>query len=135
MSSSENKPIVQHIFNELAQGNSRPLVEAMANDFQWTVAGQSKWSGTFKGRDAVLNQLLAPLRAQMDGRIKTVPLRFIAEDNYVVVEARGNNTTKSGKPYNNHYCFVARLADGKLREITEYMDTELVSSVLADPAA
>jgi len=134
MSSAENKQIMQNIFNELAQGNSRPLVESMADDFQWTVAGSSRWSGSFRGKDAVLNQLLAPLRAQIDGRIKTVPLRFIAEGDYVVVEARGNNTTKAGKPYNNHYCFVARLGDGKLREITEYMDTELVSSVLGDPA-
>ena len=134
MSSAENKQMMHHIFNELAQGNSRPLVESMADDFQWTVAGSSRWSGAFRGKDAVLNRLLAPLRAQIDGRIKTVPLRFIAEDDYVVVEARGNNTTKSGKPYNNHYCFVARLGDGKLREITEYMDTELVSSVLGDPA-
>jgi uncharacterized protein len=134
MSASENKQLMQHIFAELAQGNSRPLVESMADDFQWTVAGSSRWSGAFKGKDAVLNQLLGPLRAQIDGRIKTVPLRFIAEDDFVVIEARGNNTTKAGKPYNNHYCFVARIADGKLREITEYMDTELVSSVLADPA-
>jgi uncharacterized protein len=135
MSSSENKQLMQHIFGELAQGNSRPLVESMADDFQWTVAGNNRWSGTFKGRDAVLNQLLAPLRAQIDGRIKTVPLRFIAEDDFVVIEARGNNTTKSGTPYNNHYCFVARVSGGKLREITEYMDTELVTSVLGDPAA
>ena len=132
MSASENKQLMQHIFAELAQGNSRPLVESMADDFQWTVAGSSRWSGAFKGKDAVLNQLLGPLRAQIDGRIKTVPLRFIAEDDFVVIEARGNNTTKAGKPYNNHYCFVARLGDGKLREITEYMDTELVSSVLGD---
>lgn len=133
MSASENKQLMQHIFAELAQGNSRPLVESMADDFQWTVAGSSRWSGTFRGKDAVLNQLLAPLRAQIDGRIKTVPLRFIAEDDFVVIEARGNNTTKAGKPYNNQYCFVARLGDSKLREITEYMDTELVSSVLGDP--
>ena len=135
MSSSENKQLMQHIFGELAQGNSRRLVESMAEDFQWIVAGNSRWSGTFRGRDAVLNQLLAPLRAQIEGRIKTIPLRFIAEDDFVVVEARGNNITKSGDPYNNSYCFVVRLAGGKLQEITEYMDTELVSSVLKDPAA
>ena len=135
MSSSENKKLLQHIFGELALGNSRPLVENMAEDFQWTVAGKSRWSGTFRGRDAVLNQLMAPLRAQIEGRIKTVPLRFIAEDDFVVVEARGNNMTRSGTPYNNSYCFVVRVDGGKLQEITEYMDTELVSSVLKDPAA
>src|SRR4051794_11737949 len=48
MSSAENKQIMQHIFNELAQGNSLPLVESMADEFQWTVAGNNRWSGTFK---------------------------------------------------------------------------------------
>jgi len=41
--------------------------------------------------------------------------------------------TRSGKPYDNHYCYVCRLADGKLRELTEYMDTELAASALGAP--
>jgi ketosteroid isomerase-like protein len=135
MSAVENKQIVQGIFAELAQGNSRPLVESMAEDFCWTVTGNNQWSGTYKGKEAVLNQLLGQLRARIEGRIKTIAHRFIAEDDYVVVEARGNNTTKDGRPYNNAYCFVIRLSEGKLREITEYMDTELVSAVLGTSAA
>jgi uncharacterized protein len=134
MAASENKQIVQAIFAELAQGNSRPLVESMAEDFSWTVTGSNRWSGRYEGKQKVLNELLAVLRERIDGRIKTVARRFIAEGDFVVVEARGNNTTKDGRPYNNSYCFVIRLADGKLREITEYMDTELVTSVLGNSA-
>ena len=48
-----------------------------------------------------------------------------------MVEARGDNVTKAGLPYNNNYCFVFRLAGGKLAEVTEYMDTELVTAALA----
>ncbi len=59
--------------------------------------------------------------------------RFIADEDYVVVEARGRNTTKDGVPYNNVYCYVFRLADGKLQEMTEYMDTELVTAALGAP--
>ena len=135
MDAAHNKQLMQNIFQELAQGNSRPLVESMAEDFCWTVTGSNRWSGTYKGKQAVLNELLAALRQRIDGRVKTVAHRFIAEDDFVVVEARGNNTTKAGLPYNNAYCFVVRLADGKLQEITEYMDTELVSSVLGNSAA
>ena len=49
------------------------------------------------------------------------------------VEARGKVTTKSGKPYNNSYCYVCRLLDGKLVEVTEYMDTEMAAAVLGPP--
>jgi ketosteroid isomerase-like protein len=66
-------------------------------------------------------------------RITTIAHRFIAEGDHVVVEARGSNVTKAGVPYNNTYCFVFRLAGGKLAELTEYMDTELVTAVLGDP--
>ena len=32
------------------------------------------------------------------------------------------------------YCFVYRLEGGKIREVTEYLDTELVTRVLVPPA-
>jgi len=51
----------------------------------------------------------------------------------VVVEFRGRATTKAGKPYNNNYCWIYRIADGRLQELTEYLDTELVTAVLQDP--
>ena len=135
MSTVANKQMVQEIFAELAQGNSRPLVESMAENFCWTVTGSNRWSGTYKGKEAVLNDLLGQLRSRIEGRIKTVAHRFIAEGDFVVVEARGNNTTKDGRPYNNSYCFVIRLGNGKLQEMIEYMDTELVTSVLGNSAA
>ncbi|HEY4678530.1 MAG TPA: nuclear transport factor 2 family protein [Candidatus Angelobacter sp.] len=135
MTAVENKQLLQNIFAELTQGNSRPLVESMADDFRWTVIGSTKWSRSYNGKEAVLKELLAPLRSMIADRIRTIAHLFIAEGDHVVVEARGNNVTKSGLPYNNAYCFVVRLTDGQLREITEYMDTALVTSVLGDPAA
>ena len=136
MTAVENKQLLQNIFAELAQGNSRPLVESMADDCRWTVTGSTtKWSRSYNGKETVLKELLAPLRSMIADRIRTTAHHFIAEGDHVVVEARGNNVTKAGLPYNNAYCFVFRLADGKLREITEYMDTALVTSVLGDPAA
>jgi ketosteroid isomerase-like protein len=133
MTASANKQLVQHIFNELAQGNSKPLVDSMAEEFCWTIPGSTSWSGTYQGKRAVLTRLLGPLRAQMAGKMKTVPQRFIAEGDWVVVEAQGDNTTRSGLAYCNRYCFVVRLAGGQLQELTEYADTALVTQVLQAP--
>lgn len=132
MSVADNKKLLESIFSELSVGNSRPFVEAMADDFSWTVTGTTKWSKKYAGKSVVLGELFGTLTSRMDGRIKTIPDRFIAEGELVVVEAHGSNTTKSGKPYNNRYCFVFRVSDGKLKEVTEYLDTELVSSALAE---
>lgn len=74
------------------------------------------------------------LAAQFANQYASTPLRLIAEDDYVVVELQGNVMCKSGKPYNNRYCYVCRMMKGELAEITEYMDTALADAVLADPA-
>jgi uncharacterized protein len=132
MSATENKQLVQEIFAALAEGNSRPLVDAMADDFRWTVTGTTKWSKTYSGKQAVLTELFGALRSRIAGHICTIPDRIIAEDDYAVVEAHGNNTTIAGKPYNNRYCFVFRLSGRKLKEVTEYLDTELVTTTLGE---
>jgi ketosteroid isomerase-like protein len=66
-------------------------------------------------------------------RSRTVAHRFIAEGDYVIVEARGDNVTKAGQRYDNEYCFVFRLSDGKISEVKEYSDTALIDAVLGDP--
>ena len=132
MSATENKQLMQEIFAALAEGNSKPFVDTMAEDFSWTVTGNTKWSKTYAGKQAVLVELLGTLRSRIAGRIRTVGDRFIVEDDCVVVEAHGNNTTIAGKPYNNRYCFVFRLSGGRLKEVTEYLDTELVTATLGE---
>ena len=132
MGAAENKKLLQNIFEELSQGNSKPLVEGMADDFRWTVMGTTPWSRTYAGKQSVLTDLFGPLTTRISGRLKTTAHRFIAEGDFVVVEARGNNTTRSGLPYNNSYCFVFRVADSHLKEVTEYLDTDLVRTALAD---
>lgn len=128
-----NKQLMQAIFAELAQGNGKPFVAAMADDFSWIIPGRSTWSRTWRGKQAVIDELMRPLFARFASTYTNEATRFIAEDDLVVVECRGKVTTKSGKPYDNHYCYVCRLAGGQLRELTEYMDTELATTALGAP--
>ncbi|HEY6006012.1 MAG TPA: nuclear transport factor 2 family protein [Anaeromyxobacter sp.] len=133
MSATENKELLRRIFAALDEGDGRPFVEAMDDRFRWTITGSSRWSRTWDGKMAVLGELFPALRARIDGRIRTTAHRFVAEGDLVVVEARGSNRTRDGKRYDNAYCYVFRVAGGKLLELTEYMDTELAGSALGDP--
>lgn len=131
MSEPTNKQIVQDIFAGMAKGDGQLLVESMADDFRWNLAGVGgKWSRTYDGKNAVLTELFGLLSATLTGPIIATALRFIADGDFVVVEALGSSTAKNGIPYNNKYCFVFRLSGGKLREVTEYMDTELATAAL-----
>jgi ketosteroid isomerase-like protein len=132
---ASNKMYMQHIFAELAKGNRRPFAEAMADDFCWIITGSSSWARTYRGKAAVRAELLDPLFAQFADEYSNSAQRFIAEEDYVVVQCRGNVTTKKGDAYNNSYCYVIRLAGGQMRELTEYMDTALTERVLVAPAS
>jgi len=127
MGAVENKEIVRNMFAELSKGNPQGFLGKMADDVRFTVQGTTKYSGTFNSKQELLSKVLGPLSAQLEGGLTITPDNLIAEGDYVVMQARGKSNTKSGGTYNNTYCQVFRLANGKVQEVTEYLDTELVT--------
>lgn len=124
---AENKRLMQGIFSALSEGDDQPFLDAMAEGMQWHWMGSGQWSKTFDGKTAVLNELWSAVRATLRPPYKAIPQQFIADTEHVVIEATGKNSTIDGKAYNNRYCWVCRIKDGKLWELREYMDTDLVT--------
>ena len=126
MPTEENRRLMQQIFAQLAEGNAAALVESLADDVVWRVTGTTPFSKAFEGKAMLINELVGPLFSQLEEPPRMNADRFIADGDCVVVECRGKATLKNGRPYNNKYCMVFRLEDGKIKEVTEYMDTDLV---------
>jgi uncharacterized protein len=127
-----NRATITSIFEAMSRGETRPFGEAMAEDFTWRMTGTTAWSGTYTGRTEV-QQMLRTLRQQWATQYKNTPSRIFADGDYVIVEARGDVVTKTGKAYNNTYCLVIRMRDDKMVDLTEYFDTELVTAALEPP--
>jgi uncharacterized protein len=125
-----NKKLVQQHYAESANRSGTTFVDNLADDASWIVTGQYSWSHEFKGKDAILNGLMGHFRSFFAVRPRSVAFNFIAEGDYVVVEARGDNVTKAGLRYDNHYCMVWRIENGKIKQIKEYCDSALVERVL-----
>jgi ketosteroid isomerase-like protein len=125
-----NKQFVSGLFDALSTGNSRPFVEALADDVRWTVTGNTPWSKTYTSKASVLKDLLGELGARLSDRYRATAERILADGDFVVVQARGKSTTKKGMPYNNEYCFVYRVENGSIKEVTEYLDTQLTIDAL-----
>lgn len=130
---ASNRARLEHVFAETAKGNGRPFLDAFAEDAIWTVTGTTGWSKTYRGKSAILNDLIAPLRRVLAPPLRTHARRLIAEGDIVVVEARGQNLTRDGRPYENNYCYVFEFCDGQVAALTEYADTELFRSALGEP--
>lgn len=129
----DNKQRIQAIFEGLARGDARLFLDSLDEAAVWRMIGTTAWSGVYTGKAAIRSDLLAPLMAQFADRYLNTADAIIAEGDAVVVECRGNVTTKTGKRYDNTYCWVLRMRDGRIAALTEYMDTQLVATALEPP--
>jgi ketosteroid isomerase-like protein len=134
MSTDENRKLLQDIFDQMSQGNTRAMSDAMAEEFRWTFPGNWSWAGSWAPKSEVLEGLLGPLMAQFSSYRSTAD-SIVAAGDRVVVQARAHAMTKRGEPYDQTYCFIFRVADGRLAEVVEYCDTALVERVLERPSS
>jgi ketosteroid isomerase-like protein len=134
MTPTENKALIQAIMDARARRDHAPFMAAMADDFVWRITGSTAWSRAYVGKAEIRERLLKPLYAQFTAPSSIIATRILADGDFVVMECQGDAMTISGERYANTYCFVIRMADGRMREITEYMDTALVERVLKPPA-
>jgi uncharacterized protein len=126
MGAAENKEIIRQMRE--AKGLDT-ILATMADDVRWTIIGTTKYSGTMNGKQEIVDKLFKPIFAELETPGSNVVDNIVAEGDYVVVQQHGTGRkTKTGKPYNNTYCIVYKLLGGKIKEITEYCDTELITA-------
>lgn len=126
MGVAENKEVVRRMGE--AKGLDE-LLATMSDDVRWTIIGKTKYSGTMNGKQEIINKLLHPIFAELESMGSSTTENVIAEGDYVVVQSHAaGRKTKTGNPYNNTYCLVFKVGDGKIKEIVEYLDTELVTA-------
>jgi ketosteroid isomerase-like protein len=130
MSAEANKKLVQQVYADSASRSGTTFADNLADDASWIVTGQYSWSHEFRGRAAILDGLMGHFRSFFAVRPRTVAFNFIADGDYVAVEARGDNVTRTGQRYDNQYCMVFRIEDGKIKMIKEYCVSTLVERVL-----
>ena|SRR4051794_5474766 len=135
MGASDNEALVRWLYSEVSAGNPAPLVEHLAEDVEWTIIGSTPLSGVYRGRDDVVARLFGGLRAALAAPVQFSFERFVSAGDSVVMEARGHATTHDGRPYENRYCIIFDVVDGKLQRIIDYVDTELINDVLFAGAA
>ena len=130
MSAAANKKLVQQVYEDSANRSGTTFADNLADDASWIVTGQYSWSHEFRGRDAIMDGLMGHFRSFFGVRPRTVAFNFIADGDFVAVEARGDNVTKTGLRYDQQYCMVYRIENGRIKQIKEYCDSALIERVL-----
>jgi len=129
MGIAENKQVVLDFYEAGARGDMDSCFALLADDITWTNIGNTKFSGTYVGKQAIAEELLGPLFGQLKAGIASQIEQLTAEGDIVVAQTSGIAETIDGTPYNNSYCQVIRIRDGQIAAVKEYMDTALIDSV------
>lgn len=128
MQTTQRKTLIADAFKAIGAGNPAPLLALLDDEVQWTIIGNTRFSGTFDGKAEVLSKLLGPLGELIDGHLHITPENILADGDYVVVQGHGESKTTAGGTYNNVYCWVYRWSGDKIVALTEYLDTEVLTA-------
>jgi uncharacterized protein len=125
MNAVSNKLMVKSIFEAIARGERTAFSDAAHDDLIMHVMGESSWSITVKGKTKILVDYFGYVRTRLTGRNAIKPICFFADDDWVIMEAKGEMVALDGRPYQNCYCLHYRIENSKIIEMKEYMDTVL----------
>ena len=123
-----NKQAALHFFEALSGSDAHAVLDCYAENGCVRITGNTLISGLLD-RDEILNRTSRVLEAFPQG-LKFTVRTMTAEGDRVAIEAESAGLHASGKRFDNRYHFLMLLKDGKIVQLTEYMDTELVTEVL-----
>ena len=127
-----NQTLIADAFAAWEDGDFEPFFKVVSDDVTWTVIGSTRISGTFHGKQAFLDGAVLPLHDRLAGPIRATVGNVFGDGDHVILQWKGESSSRTGRPYRQAYCWVMRLADGMVVEVTAYLDTELVSQMFQD---
>lgn len=127
-SNERNKELTRAFIEAIGRGDAACIADTYAEEGRLHTMGQTLISGSYD--KATIREFAGRVLDSFPGGLTYTIHHMTAEDDRVAVEATGEGVHVSGKPYRNHYHFLFVWRDGKLLQLKEYMDTELVTQVI-----
>ena len=128
---SDNKALVRAAFAPWEEGDSDPFFDLIADDVSWTVIGTTAASGVFDSKAALIDGAFGPLQARLDGPLLTRLVEVAADGDRVFLRFESRGRGANGLAYEQVYCWAMTMSEGRITEITAYLDTDLLARILA----
>lgn len=124
MTAEEKKDLVKQTWGAFTKGDIKAAFANMSDNVSWLVPGTTpNVAGLKKGKDEIL-KFMSGVGTVFPEGLQTEIRRTYCDGDTVVVELTNRGKVANGKFYENEYCFVFELEDGKIRRIREYVDTQ-----------
>lgn len=126
--SEHNKQVVVRFIEAMGRSDAETAAACLAPDATTVAKGFGKFAGV-RHYDVIVGTIAAFKQLVPTGLSPTIHT-VTAEGDRVVVEFEGHATLANGKSYNNQYCMVFTLREGRIEQVNEYFCTLLADEVL-----
>jgi ketosteroid isomerase-like protein len=126
------RQVVQRYLDALIAGDIETIRDSFAEDATWTIYGDLPIAGPWHGRDRIVDDFLREVGGSLF-EPGSQSFRFptlIAEGDTVALEWRVSARTPRGDAYENSYCGIFVIADGRIRTVREYLDSGYAARTL-----
>ena len=134
MAAERNKAVALELFARFSAGDVPGVLSLMAEDCTWLIPGKPERMATAgeysKQRIA---RLFHRMLTQLPGGLKMTVKSMIAEGDRVAAEVESEGDLKNGHRYRQQYHVAIELADGRIRSVREYLDTQHAYDVWLAP--
>ena len=124
-----SREVVQQCIDALNRGDAAAFIGAFSDDLSFRMPGSTPVSGETRTLQEFVT-LVEKVAGYLDVLITIKVTNFIACGEWVVTESKGHGVTKKGQDYNNNYCHLWQVRNGKIVKFVEYNDTDLIMKVL-----
>jgi uncharacterized protein len=132
MTSTTPKQVVQRYLDALLDGDIDTIRDSFAEDATWTIYGDLPIAGPWEGRDRIVDDFLSTVGGTLF-EAGTQSFEFptlIAEGDTVALEWRVRARTVGGADYDNVYCGIFTVRDGRISAVREYLDSAYAAKTL-----
>jgi uncharacterized protein (TIGR02246 family) len=127
---TDTTQVIERYVAALAAGDEPTIRDSFADDATWWLGGDLPISGTWHGREAIMDEFLATAMAHYEpGSVTLEVTGMFAAGDKVTLEWTSRVRTAAGEPYENFCIGVFTVRDGRIVAVREYMDTQYAHRV------
>ena len=120
-----NREIIRRAFDAWRRG-AAPITDVFAPEMVWRIEGHSAASKEYGSKQQFIDEVLTPFgdRFTVSEPFRPVTIRgVLADDDTVIVIWDGRGIARNGRPYENSYAWIMKLADGLVIDGTAFYDS------------
>ncbi len=128
---TDARAVVERYVAAVEAGDGATARDLFAESATWRLFGDMPMSGTWRGRDTIIDEFLAGALGNYEpGSVRLEITAIVADGDRAVIEWTSRARTRRGEPYENFCVGVFTVGDGKIQAVREYMDTAYATRML-----